>query len=114
MIKKRIVLILAGVLLAGTLGVLANLFLIGEPVDGEQLICTVSLEGPNLCVQVETAESGMALRGWKQRQEGGSLSLTARKVPVSSFFSEGSHTFVVGTQSIDRVLVGGKVVWEKE
>lgn len=112
--KKRMLLILAGVLLLGALGILANLFLIGEPVDGEQLICTVSLEGPNLCVQVETAESGMALRGWKQRQEGKTLYLTARKVPVSAFFSEGSSTFVLGTESMDRVLVGGKVVWEKE
>lgn len=112
--KKRILLISVGVLLLGALGILANLFLIGEPVDGEQLICTVSPEGPNLCVKVETAESGMALRGWKQRQEGGSLSITARKVPVSAFFPEGSNTFVLGTESVDRVLVGGKVVWERE
>ena len=35
------------------------------------------------------AESGMALRGWKRRQEGKTLYITARKVPVSPSFREG-------------------------
>ena len=36
------------------------------------------------------AESGMALRGWKRRQEGKTLYITARKVPVSPSFREGA------------------------
>ncbi len=91
---------------AGLLGFAANFFLIGEPVDGEQLCCTVSQENPNLEMQVGTAESGMALRGWKRRQEG--KTCTSRPAKCRCRLSSGRGAHLYPGRRAARQGAGGK------
>lgn len=108
--KKSIILI-AGVLLAICLGVMAKLFIIGEPVDGGQILCAISENGPELELDVDAAESAVALRGWKYRRDGGTLYISARKVLVSPLFREGHYETSINKEKIDTIILGGKTIW---
>jgi len=88
---KKSAVIIAGVLLVIVLGFAAKIYVFGEPIDGEQVYCTTSVNGQNLKLQIETVESGMALRGWKYKQDGSVLYISGRKVLVSPFFNEGYY-----------------------
>ena len=98
-------------LLVLCVGFAAKLFLIGDPVAGGQVYCTVSENGQDLELQVDTVESAMALRGWKHEQDGGTLYLSARKVLVSPFFDEGHYETSIKIGAIDKIVLGGEIVW---
>lgn len=105
---------LSGAVLLVILGFLAKIYLIGEPVDGSQLYCTTSARDTALELRVDTAESAMALRGWKLQRDGNTLSIRARKVLVSPLFSDGTFETVIDLQGIETVLLGGTVIWTDE
>ncbi len=111
---KKSAVIIAGVLLVIVLGFAAKLYVIGEPIDGEQVYCTASVNGQNLKLQIETVESGMALRGWKYKQDGSVLYISGRKVLVSPFFNEGYYEASINIELIERVLFGNKVIWSSK
>ncbi len=95
------------------LGLGLNLFVIGEPADGEQLMCSSVLTEEGLRVRAETPESGMALRGWEHWQEGAELHIRGWKVPVSPWFRSGSYEAVVDVTGTDRVYIGGRLIWQR-
>jgi len=96
------------------LGLFIKFYFIGEPVDGAQLCCTVSVNGPSLELQVDSAESAMALRGWKWKQDGNALLISARKVPVSPLFSNGSFRASIDLEGIETISLGGTIIWTRE
>ena len=108
--KKVFVSILC-ILLLMVFGFLLKLFVLGEPVDGAQAYCTASVNGQSLELRIGTVESGVALRGWKFRQDGGTMLVSARKVLVSPLFSKGDYETIVDLESIDRVLLGSREIW---
>lgn len=108
---KKGVMIISGVLFIIALGFTAKLYMIGEPVAGEQVYCTTSVNGHNLKLQVETVESGVAFRGWKYKRDGSALYISARKVLVSPLFDDGYYETSINIELIEKVLFGNKVIW---
>ena len=99
------------VLLLIVLGGFLKIFVIGEPVDGAQVYIATSVNEQGLELRVETAESGVALRGWKFKQDGRTLIISARKVLVSSLFNKGNYETTIDLDSIDSILFGGREIW---
>lgn len=103
--------ILLGIALFIGLAFLLKLFIIGEPVDGVQVVCVTSANGQSLDLQVDTLESAMAFQGWKQHQDGSTLYISARKVLVSPLFHEGHYETSIDLETVETIILGGKVIW---
>lgn len=105
--------ILLGIALIIGLSFLLKLFIIGEPVDGVQVVCVTSANGQTLDLQADTLESAMALRGWKHHQDGDTLYISARKVLASPMFHEGHYETSIDLETIETIILGGKVIWSR-
>ena len=112
--RKKAFIIIICVLLLIVLGTFFKIFVLGEPVDGAQVYCTTYVNDKSLELRVETIESGMALRGWKFKQDGGTLLVSARKVLVSSLFDKGDYETVIDLEGIDNISFGGKEIWSNK
>ena len=110
---QRSAIIILAIALLLILGAMTKLFLIGEPIDGRQVHCTLSLSGQNLELHVAPAESDMALRGWEFKQDGSTLFISGRKVLVSPLFSEGYYEASIDIKSIDHIYLGGQAIWQR-
>ncbi len=110
--KKRVVVIIL-ILLAVCLGLIAKLFIIGEPVSGEQVYCTTYVNGQKLELQVDTIESSVALICWKYNQYDSTLYISARKVLVSPLFNEGHYKTYIDIEMIENIVLGGKTIWSR-
>lgn len=95
------------------LGFFLKFFIIGEPIDTAQVYYSTVVNGQNLELRIESLESAVALRGWKFEQAGNTLSITARKVLVSSLFDEGSYETTIDLETIENVWFGGQLIWSK-
>lgn len=111
---KKVLCFALVILLLLVLGLPAKLFLIGEPVDGSQLIYSVTGENPSLVLNVCTSDSAMALHGWKYRQDGDALYISARKVLVSPLFPSGIYQTTIDTTLLAEIYLGGKLIWEAQ
>lgn len=111
---KKVILIIAGVILFIGLGFMLKLFIIGEPVAGEQVHCTTAINGQMLGLQVDTDESAVALRGFRVHQKGGNLYINARKVLVSPFFQDGHYETSINIETIDKIILGGVTIWSSD
>ena len=92
----------------------AKLFLIGEPLASEQILCTAQARGETLHLELRTADSAAAFRSWKTHQEGTDLYITARKVLVSPIFDTWYHEMAVDIQGVNQVYLGGAPGWTRE
>ncbi len=110
---KHKAMILLGIVLILRLAFLLKLFIIGKPVDGVQVVCVTSANGQSLDLQADTLESAMALRGWKQQQDGSTLYINARKVLVSPLFHEGHYETSIDLEMIETIILGSKVIWSE-
>lgn len=117
MIKKKcnvkILAIIIGCLVVIALGIFLKIFVVGEPIDRAQVACEVSVNDQSLELKVMAIESAMALRGWKFKQEGSTLHINARKVPVSPFFDNGTYETSIDLSEIENIIFGGQVIWAK-
>ena len=102
------------VLLLVVLGIFLQLFVLGEPVDGAQVYCTTSVNGQSLELRIVATESGIALRGWKFKQNGGTLFVSARKVLVSPLFDKGYYETIIDLEAIDNISFGGQEIWSNK
>lgn len=106
--QKRMIAVLFGVVILIVLGIILNLFIIGEPVDGTQMNWTVSKDGQMLKLRVENnRDSAMAFRGWRLKRDGGTLSISARKVLVSALFSDGACQTTIDLDGVTEIYLGG-------
>lgn len=110
-LKKKIGISIA-IIVVTVLCLLTNWFVIGEPIDGKQLAYTVTVDNSLLKLQVVAEESAVALRGWKFKQDGNNLFISARKVPVSFLFSSGEYQTSVNLDGIASVYLGGQIIWD--
>lgn len=94
--------------------ILSSLFVIGEPIDGNQLAYHISQNNSDLELQIYAIESSAALRGWKFKQEGKDLFISARKVPVSFLFPNGEYHTSIDVDGIENVYLGGKIIWSSQ
>lgn len=106
--------ILIGIVLIIVLSVLFKLFVIGESVDGAQVNCTTSVNGHTLELRVAAVESAVALRGFRYKQEGDTLFISARKVVVSPLFDEGVYETSIDLELLDKIILGGQLIWSGE
>ncbi|MEG1877880.1 MAG: hypothetical protein RR146_09965 [Lachnospiraceae bacterium] len=113
-IHEKTLLIIVSVLVVVVLGICINSFVIGEPIDGAQVNCTISEHANNLELQVTAIESAVALKGWKLDQKGTTLYISARKVLVSPLFSEGRYETLIDLKGVEQILFGGQVIWSKQ
>ena len=114
--KKKIAItagVLLGLLAVIIVGVYISACFIGSPLDGNQVSCEASLEGQMLTLQIHTAESAVGFRSWRQTVKDRTLYLNARKVLVSKFAHSGTYKTVVDLHDIDKVILGGKIIWGK-
>ena len=111
--KKAFITIICALLLIG-FGFFLQLFILGEPVDRAQVYCTTSVNDQILELRIATIESGVALRGWKFKQDGGTLIISARKVLVSPVFDKGDYETTIDLESVDSISFGGQEIWSKD
>lgn len=93
---------------------LLNLFVIGEPIDGNQLTYSVTQNSTTLELQVSATDSAVALRGWKIEQEENKVFISAKKVPVSFLFSSGQYQTSIDIDGIENVYLGGQMIWSSK
>ncbi len=94
--------------------ILLKLFVIGEPIDGNQLAYNITQNNATLELQVSAKESAVALRGWTFEQEGNNVFISAKKVPVSFLFSSGQYQTSIGIDGIENVYLGGQMIWDSK
>ena len=56
-------------------------------------------------------DSAMAFQRGRLKREGGTLSISARKVLVSPLFHEGTYETSIDLEPIESVMVGGQTIW---
>ena len=112
---KKALTILATLLLAVLIFIPLELFFIGSPADSRTVYCNVTEEdGGQLRFHATTPASAIAFRGWKFRQEGNALHITARKVLVSRFFPSGTYTTTVTPEVLTEIYFAGERIWTAE
>ncbi len=94
--------------------ILSSLFIIGEPIDGNQLAYNISQNNSILELQVSAKEPAVALRGWKFKQEGKDLFISAKKVLVSFLFSSGEYQTSIDIDGIENIYLGGQMIWSNK
>ncbi|MCD8255402.1 MAG: hypothetical protein LUC36_07685 [Oscillospiraceae bacterium] len=94
--------------------ILLKSFVIGEPIDGNQLAYNITQNNSILELQVSATESAAALRGWKFEQEGNNLFISAKKVLVSFLFSSGQYQTSIDIDGIETVYLGGQMIWNSK
>lgn len=109
--KLKILTAVFSIFIVVVLGLLAKLFIIGEPVDGAQLYCETSTDGASLDLRITSVESAMAIRGVKLERDGTTLSISARKVLVSPLFPDGTVQTAVNLDGIETISLGGQIIW---
>lgn len=106
--------ILIGILIAALLlgiGIPVKLFLIGEPADGQTVVCEVTEDDHQINIYVSTPASAVAFKGARLRQEGTTLYITMRKVLVSPLYSSGSHCIYLEKGGFTEIYLGGERIW---
>lgn len=111
--KKQIVFAIPAILTVIAISVCLKLFVIGEPIDGEQMYWTASVEGQTMELHINTVESAAAFRGWRLKRDGGALFISARKVLVSSLFSDGFYDATIDLDGVTDIYLGGRRIWEE-
>ena len=108
---KKFLSITAVLLLLVIISIPVKLFFIGEPLDAALVHCTVTEDDDELHLNVSTPASAIAFRGWKFRQEGTTLYISARKVLVSRFYFSGVYGTSIPRGDLTEIYFGGNLIW---
>lgn len=109
--KKTLGIGIAGIIV---LYILSSLFVIGAPIDGNQLAYNISQNNSILELRVSAKEPAVALRGWEIKQEGKDLFISAKKVLVSFLFSSGEYQTSIDIDNIENIYLGGQMIWNNK
>jgi len=110
---KKVLRIIFVVLLILVLAIPVKLFLIGEPVDGSTVICDVREDDHQVDIFVTTPASAIGFTDARLRQEDTTLYITFREVLVSSLYDSGQKSIYIEKCDLTKIVLGGKVIWEK-
>lgn len=89
-----------------------SFFIIGEPVNGNNVNCDVKETENQIDICVSTPESGIAFTDdVRMLLEGSVLNITLRRVMVSPLFSSGSRIISIEKAGLTEIYLGGKLIW---
>lgn len=111
--KKVLIITLAAAILLAAFAAL-RLFVIGEPVDGNGLICDVTEDDHQVNIYAAIPESAMAFTAPRLRQQGTRLDITLRKVLVSSLYPSGEYAAYIEKCDLTEIYLGGRLIWSAE
>lgn len=111
---KKLVLSIIVLLLLAAGWIALDLFVIGDPVDGDTLVIDVEEAENQLNVHIATPASAMAFSDISFRHEGTALHINVRKVLVSSLHCSGTKTIYVEKGDETEVWLGGRLIWSAE
>lgn len=111
--KKVILSILILMILAGAIAAL-QIFVIGQPVDGDTLVIDVAETDHQVNILVTAPASAIAFTDTSLRQDGATLSITFRQVLVSPLFSSGQKSVYLEKDGFSEIYLGGKLIWTAE
>ena len=116
--RRRVAAAILCTVLVLLLGFAAKIFVIGEPLDPDGVAVSAQREDDVLRVQVSSAASGNAFRGWTVEDRDGVVSITARSVLVSPLFRDGTGTVEVPLEGVTEVWLGqagtGRMIWQDD
>lgn len=111
MYKKFLIVMVALFFIA--MAVLGYFLCIGKPVDAHQVILQCQQQENQLTLSISTTSSGVALRGFRLRQNGTTLDITLRNVPVTALYSSGQVQKTLDLTGIQEVRFAGQVIWSR-
>lgn len=116
--RRRVAAAILCTVLVLLLGFAAKIFVIGEPLGPAGAAVSAQREDDVLRVQVSSAASGNAFRGWTVEDRDGVVSITARSVLVSPLFRDGTGTVEVPLEGVTEVWLGqagtGRMIWQDD
>lgn len=116
--RRRVAAAILCTVLVLLLGFAAKIFVIGEPLGPDGVAVSAQREDDVLRVQVSSAASGNAFRGWTVEDRDGVVSITARSVLVSPLFRDGTGTVEVPLEGVTEVWLGqagtGRMIWQDD
>lgn len=89
-----------------------QIFLIGEPVDGNTLAVDVEESEHQLTIHFSTPASAIAFSDVRFRHKGTALHITVRQVLVSPLHNSGTHCIYIEKADETEVWLGGRLIWE--
>ena len=107
---KKVLLISLSVILLLSLSITAKLFLIGQPVDGSTVNCSVRADDHQVDLLVTTPESAIGFTDFQLHQENTTLYIDFRKV-LTSPLHDGEQSLYIEICDLTQIVLGGKVVW---
>ena len=116
--RRRVAAAILCTVLVLLLGFAAKIFVIGEPLGPVGAAVSAQREDDVLRVQVSSAASGNAFRGWTVEDRDGVVSITARSVLVSPLFRDGTGTVEVPLEGVTEIWLGeageGRMIWQED
>lgn len=116
--RRRVAAAILCTVLVLLLGFAAKIFVIGEPLGPAGAAVSAQREDDVLRVQVSSAASGNAFRGWTVEDRDGVVSITARSVLVSPLFRDGTGTVEVPLEGVTEIWLGeagwGRMIWQED
>lgn len=111
---RRVAAAVAVTVLLFTAGVAAKLFVIGTPIQTQDMSWTINTDVPGqLDIQVYAIWSGTACRQWETEQEPeGIVRITCRQVLPSPISNSGDYRAVLSTEGINAVYLGDQLIWQ--
>ena len=106
--------IIGVVVLVLLLGFAVKLFLIGKPVDGSTLTCSVEAEENQLTIRAFSAESSVAFTDVQYQQQGTALYITFNKVLPSPLYTNGETCIYLEKCDLTEVYLCGKLIWSAQ
>ena len=88
----------------------AKLFLIGEPVDGNTVVCKVNDHENQVDIYVTSTESSIGFTDFQLYQEDTTLYISLRKVMASPLF-DAEQSIYLEKCDLTKIVLGGKTVW---
>ena len=111
---QKWIIVIVIILLTISLSFGVQLFLIGEPVDGNAVFLDISEEDSVLYLYVMTADSAFSFCGESRHIADGVLHISLRKVLASPLHSSGMYIIPVETADLTEIYFCGKPVWSSK
>ena len=110
--RRRVMMAVAVTVLVLALGIVTKVFIIGEPIQVQDLNCTITDTTEKfLELRLYSNRSGILYRNLKTEKRDGIVSISGRQVPCSSDRSS-EYRPLISLAGIHEIWVCGRLVWQ--